>query len=164
MPHLAEEAFHYSHLNKLNPSGLFRSNLNLTCDPIWSNSKVEGLFEIVNQMRDKLNENIGSENPALHFVELECDKDGFELMMGNTGSDFSWLVEIFGCAKINVKLSEEICLLSATDKNCKNIKYNMKVSKIDQTKIFSCNRCRRFASEKKDEFCERCKSVMSSQL
>lgn len=163
MPHLAEEAFHYSHLSKKHKDGLFRSDLKLLADSKWSNNDIDRLFEVVNQIRQEFNEKVGSDNAALYRAEIKCDRNCLELF-NKVEKNTDWLVELFGCSdlKIGFEQTEFSTIKLVNDDVESGFKYSLNVSRIDQTRRFSCVRCRRHVNEKDDELCKRCNEVMNS--
>ncbi|CAF0914431.1 unnamed protein product [Brachionus calyciflorus] len=165
MPHLAEEAFHYSILKKLNPdvnSSLFRSNFEYKCNLEWENKKIEDLFDLVEVMRNKFYEQVQSDNSAIYEIDLECDRNLYDLLEvynKETGS-LNWLNECFGCANINLKLKD-----SSYDKNVINhdiksfnVSFALNAKKLDNK--HSCARCRKFNCDQNGQLCERCKKVI----
>lgn len=167
MPHLSEEAFHYSYLKKQHPNGLFRSELKLEVEKKWLNEDIKKLFEVVSHIREEVNEKIGSNNPALYELELECEKKDVEMFENANFGDSAWLNEIFGCAnvKLSKKMSSENEFRSRTPSG---VMYQLGLSKIDTTRQFACVRCRRYVcrgeeekSKSEEEICERCRGVIN---
>lgn len=171
MPHLAEEAFHFSYLNKTHSGGLFRSELKLDADPRWTDENVRRVFDVVCQIREDFNEKIGSNNVALYELELACNKKGLDLLRqdaattNNSNSD--WLVEIFGCANVRLvdldkKQNDESQSENFKSTQC-GVIYHLNVSNIDRNTRFACMRCRRYVChEEKSNVCERCRSVINT--
>ncbi len=156
MPHLAEEAFHYSILKKHQDSCLFRSDFSFSSEDhvSWKNKNIEDLFELIFCLRDKFFELLKSENAALYDISLECDEKTFEALKSVTN-----LAECFSCASLEIKRNplltnkyEELISLNGQSYSCSLL--------IAKTKNYMCNRCRKFNSTKEAELCSRCSSVV----
>jgi isoleucyl-tRNA synthetase len=138
MPHLAEEAWHYSALNHGNTT-LFRSNLDLALK--WKNLTIEKQFEeSMLKLRDEFNLNIKSTNSQIYHVEIEWSSEA--------GSSFSKedIVECLQCASLEVKNVPTAIIPGITS--------------VRVTNKFVCPRCRRQLSEKDSALCQRCETVM----
>lgn len=170
MPHLAEEAFHYSILRKLNPNNisdysLFRSEFSYNSDKKWSNKKIEVLFEIVEKLRVKFYEKIQSDNSAMYEIELVCNHDLYNLLNDinkSTGSA-CWLSECFACANIELKLSDSCQTLSdnlTANIDTANYLFSLNAQKL--TDKHACNRCRKLNCDSINSLCNRCNRVLNS--
>ncbi|RNA15665.1 isoleucine--tRNA mitochondrial [Brachionus plicatilis] len=155
MPHLAEEAFHYSVLScNDKESSLFRSDFGFKCDQVWQNDQIQELFDLIEFLRSLFHEQIQSDNPAMYEIFLDCDPSSFkrlENIKKKIGS-YNWLTECFGSSDVNVNL----------EKNASNEKadssINLKVKKVNK---FACSRCRRFICDQNGEICARCQQVLN---
>lgn len=149
MPHLAEEAFYHSILKKESQNddySLFRSYFNYDRNPEWKNDQIDALFVKINQMRDHFNEIIQSEKASLFEVNLECNKFMFDKLKDSN----AWLIECFGCSFLNLKLNAEM-----------KSDFKLTVNKLDESRVFMCQRCRRHTSFRENEFCTRCQNVIA---
>lgn len=161
MPHLAEEAFHYSILKNLSTQNdphysLFRSEFNFQVDKNWSNKSIENLFEIVQVLRDKFYEKIQSDNSALYSVDLECSKELFDLLNQyneQTGST-NWLSECFGCGNLNLTQRKN----SLTEKFDSHYSFSLSAEKLENK--HACNRCRKYVCDSENSLCYRCNKVL----
>lgn len=169
MPHLAEEAFHYSYLKKHHSSGLFRSELKLEVDKKWSNEDIKRLYDVVSHIREEVNEKIGSNNPALYELELTCEKKDVEMFENANLGDSGWLDEIFGCASVKLKSNMAEQLNNDDDDEFRRrrrtacgVMYQLAISQIDTTRQFACARCRRYVCRGEEkEMCERCRAAIN---
>lgn len=166
MPHLAEEAFHYSILNKANnnDSSLFRSDFDFKSNPEWENKEIDELFDFIEVLRNKFYEQVQSDNSAIYEIKLECDKNSFNLLSKYTNeiSTLNWLNECFGSANINILQTD-----SFNEKNVTTFKNNsMNCSFVlNDKKIFNkhaCARCRKFNCNEDGSLCERCQKVLKN--
>jgi isoleucyl-tRNA synthetase len=152
MPHLAEEAFCYSFLkqdkSKNDDYSLFRSDLNFEANPNWNNSSINNLFKIIDNMRDKFFDLIQSETASQFEINLEISKELNDLIMTNYKQNTKWLIECFGCSKLNIK--------KINDSN--GLEFLLQANKI--TNKFICQRCRMHSSSNKNELCERCSNAL----
>lgn len=160
MPHLSEEAFHHSFLNKKYPTGLFRSGLRAYTQPEWLNEDIEKSFRIINKVREDFNTQVGSGNVALYKAELTFDQSGMKLIK-SFDTEIDWLVEIFACSSVHLRQAENNNL-QTDQKEAEGIKYSVRASLIDQNSVFACARCRRHILGEKSDFCQRCKDVINS--
>ena len=160
MPHLAEEAFHYSVLKQnQNDSSLFRSDYSYTVPQEWNNQAINQKFELIFSVRDKFFEQLKTENAALYDITLECDKNAYDLLaQSDRFSDY------FGCASVKIKLVNDAT--SNTDFVQYVLKdgkmYSCLLTKI-KTENLSCNRCRKYTSIKENVLCERCSKIMNAK-
>lgn len=155
MPHLAEEAFHYSILNKnVLESSLFRSDFDFKCDQDWQNEQIEQLFEKIEFLRGRFFEKIQSDNSAMYEIILDCDFSSFKKLdeIKKKIGSYNWLTECFGCADVNVNLEKN------GNKENSNISINLNVKKVNK---FSCVRCRKFNCNQDGTLCTRCKQVLN---
>ena len=157
MPHLVEEAFHYSILKKNQDSGFFRSDLGFSNKDhtLWKNKDIEQLFELIFSLREKFFESLLSENPALYDVSLECDEKTFDLLKNVVN-----LIECFGCANLEIKnmpseKPKDIEIISL--KNGQTYSCSLVNTK---TKNFVCARCRKFNSLIDGQLCNRCSNII----
>jgi isoleucyl-tRNA synthetase len=177
MPHLAEEAFHYSILsknrNKNEMSCLFKSEFNLQKNDFnFKNKNIEELFEIIEQMRKNYFETVINnqlENPAKFEIVIKCDNKLYDILktIDNTIKDsYSlWLTEFFGgCSSVTL----DNC--STADLNNENKKvinlndsaqYEFELITNKVTDKYPCERCRRFDSSKINDLCSRCNQILN---
>ena len=169
LPHLAEEAFYFSILqkkpNKMNDYSLFRSDFKLETNPVWYNKSIEELFLVVDQFRTCFFDQIQSEKMTIFEVNIKCNQQLYDLLETYSKTSNDWLLECLGCSKLNIaKINEET--------NCQDLKI-VKLNEIDYgfelrvkklTDQFFCSRCRRYTSHRENEICFRCVNVLKSKL
>lgn len=143
MPHLAEEAYLNSSLAQKHGQTLFRSDLKLEIVKEWQNTDIDKLFQLVLLVKEKFNEKIQNNNPAVFKAVVGCDKKVLEVLISN----INCLEECIGCAKLELQVSNEGMGVDVED-----------VSQI----VSSCLRCRRYVCENNKKICERCSKVVQS--
>ncbi len=165
MPHLSEEAFSYSILNRISNRpddySLFRSNLNFSSDSKWDNSEINKISTILTKLRGVFYEEIQSEKIGLFEVNIECCTNLYNLLKTADSS----LEEIFGCSTIEY---------NKCDMNSFSREENMKTIEIGEQIYFfrleakknlglsSCLRCRRFVSSQQNQLCSRCYDIIKN--
>ena len=157
MPHLAEEAFHYSILKKHKDSSLFRSDFGFSNQDhvAWKNRDIEQIFELIISLREKFFELLKTENSALYELCLECDEKTFDLL-----KNVSNLSECFGCANLEIKkMPLNTTIESISLKNGQTYSCSLVTTK---TKNFICQRCRKFNSTIEGQLCCRCSNILKS--
>ena len=155
MPHLTEEAFHYSILkNSQNELTLFRSKLSYNINSEWENIEIDRLFAILNQIRDDFFVMVPS-NSSKNEILIKCDLELYEFIQKfNTES---WLEELFGCAKIQFVND---CNQSMKKIKINEFEYNYQLETKKSDDMFSCIRCRRYNSQAENQLCSRCTRVL----
>jgi len=159
MPHLAEEAYSYSILNKNNEISLFRSEFNYDLNKEWSNSNINSLFEIVFKLRNQFFDSIKTDNPALYDIKLECNSKELYDLLNNYNKlheSNSWIIECFGCANLSVSESKSDTSLNQAQISERD-SYSLSLSK---TSKFICQRCRRYNSISENSLCPRCDKLI----
>jgi isoleucyl-tRNA synthetase len=164
MPHLAEEAFHYSILNNSkNGKSLFRSQLTYeNCNKEWSNPDIENLFKVLNVLREKYHELIMSQNSAMFDVNINCNDNLYNLLKSHlkakSSNDYDWLTECFSCAELRINLQPTKMDLCNVNLNIDAINYSGHLE-ITKTNKQICNRCRKYNCQndtKNKQLCNRC--------
>lgn len=155
MPHLAEEAFHYSILGKdAHNSSLFRSNLDFKCEKVWNNDQIQEIFETIEILRNQFFEKIQSDNSALYEIVLDCDHSSYMRLneiKKKTGS-YNWLTECFGSADVNVNLKKNVT------NDFSDLLINLNVEKVNK---LACARCRKYNCDKNRNICTRCQQALN---
>ena len=158
MPHVCEEAFHYSILKQASPSNdysLFRSELNFDRDPKWMNNSIKSLFTIIASMRSVFFEIIQSEKMSVFEVRIECSPELYQLLNSMKPS----LIDIFGCSNVTYTLMND-SLADSKQVEVNGCIYAFKVTANKTKTSFACNRCRRYTSSKDNQICDRCMQVI----
>lgn len=155
MPHLAEEAFHYSILARnIHKCSLFRSELDFKCEQVWKNYQIGEIFELIEILRNQFFEKIQSDNSALYEVILECDPLSYtklDEIKKKTGS-YNWLTECFGSADVNVNLKKNVT------NEISDLLINLNVEKVNK---LACARCRKYNCDKYRNICSRCQQALN---
>jgi isoleucyl-tRNA synthetase len=159
LPHLAEEAFLNSPMIKeKSTSSLFRSELSMHGDSRWKNESIDGLFDVVNFLRDRFNERIKTDNAATFDLTIQCDESLFKLLTAESSS--SWLGDCFGCASLKCEVLANTVSLTEFDSTGIKFLYRIEVDKCKDK--FSCPRCRRFIADEEHGLCVRCAGLVNS--
>jgi isoleucyl-tRNA synthetase len=164
MPHLAEEAFHYSILNNSKyGKSLFRSQL--TYESIkneWSNQEIENLFQVINVLREKYHELVMSQNSAMFHVNINCNESLYNLLKAhlktNSSNGYDWLTECFSCAELSINLQQTSRDLCNINLNIDTTNYSGHLEITKSNKLI-CNRCRKYNCQtetKGHQLCNRC--------
>lgn len=164
MPHLSEEAFHYSILKRMGKSddySLFRSEMSFLPHPKWDNKEINELFLILTKIRGAFFEIVQSEKMSIYTVNIECCKGLHKLLETNSNMSDSWLIEAFGCSSLSYKQFDSSD--NSLDKktiDIDGIEYSFRLTASKNEAAFICNRCRRYASGQEDTICPRCSEVI----
>lgn len=164
MPHLSEEAFHYSILKKMNATddySLFRSDLNFQPDSKWANKPISNFFTILNQLRGVFFEIVQSDKMSIFQIKIKCSQDLYDLLKPHTES--AWLTECFGCAKLSLELTRGVKHMEHNRNfEIDGVEYSFILEAEKSTESFACMRCRRFTSANENEICNRCSNVIKA--
>jgi len=165
MPHLCEEAFHHSVLNRISNRpedySLFRSNLNFSTDSKWDNKEINEISQVLTKLRGAFFETIQSEKIGLFQVNIKCCNNLFKLLKIADSS----LEEIFGCSTLTYSECDILNLVNEQNMKKFEIGKNTYFFRLDTQKkvgVFSCPRCRRFTSTHDEKLCSRCDNIINS--